>query len=675
MATSETWVLDGVTLTAGGNFDILELTADPPKARPDWIAAADSEGAALMRRPLHENRTVTLKMRITQQASMNAALDQIGVILDKLRLASGNADGIALTWTPANATRTVTFDVLEGEISELPIGLDGHAWSWFKQRPIFTLELVCKPYWRGTETTVASTSSTNPVVTQQIGPIPGDIPALGRLIVTDLSTQTRRHVEWGLENPDTYNSGTSLLLDSDSLVTTGFAGVGATRAGAYDPGAAGSSVVRGTFYQSTYTGPQAYCGTGVQAHVGAFLVKARIYSTTLTGSLRLSWQYGDGTFRANPWVYPSGANAWTEIELGPITIPALPSGTQRWSGRVEGTGPTGETVDIDYLTLIPLDAGYGKARGPFVYNAGSVVGRDEWTGTTAGGTLNTRVAPSGGTWATGGSANDFGFADAPSGQETVFRQSTADTSPGRYAILGATNYTDTEVGVQFQRTSYYFPAATTKMGATARWVDASNYLHAYVRQWEGGQTSDELYLDRIITGTATTIGRSGPFATMAPNNWYAIRMVVFASGMYSIVLLDSPGNLLARINGTDANLATGGTLATGKPGFIDYNPTGTVYQRYYDFFYAATPGVEPVAMYSGRQLEVRYNDTLRQDSTGVYYGRPPAYRGSRFLVPPGTSRVLVKARRFDVELAQDEFIADNTQIQVAYTPRGLAVPR
>jgi hypothetical protein len=54
--------------------------------------------------------------------------------------------------------------------------------------------------------------------------VTGDVPALGRLIVTDTATQSRRHVEWGLEGPLTYNSATSLLVDSDNMVTTGFAG-------------------------------------------------------------------------------------------------------------------------------------------------------------------------------------------------------------------------------------------------------------------------------------------------------------------------------------------------------------------------------------------------------------------------------------------------------------------
>jgi hypothetical protein len=54
MAT-ESWVLDSLILTSG-NFSLLELNADPPRERRDWVTAADSETAALFRQPKHENR-------------------------------------------------------------------------------------------------------------------------------------------------------------------------------------------------------------------------------------------------------------------------------------------------------------------------------------------------------------------------------------------------------------------------------------------------------------------------------------------------------------------------------------------------------------------------------------------------------------------------------------------
>jgi hypothetical protein len=80
-------------------------------------------------------------------------------------------------------------------------------------------------------------------------------------------------------------------------------------------------------------------------------------------------------------------------------------------------------------------------------------------------------------------------------------------------------------------------------------------------------------------------------------------------------------------------------------------------------------------IFSGRNMQIRYDDTVRQDATGTYTGRPPIYRGSRFLVDVGTSRVLVKARRNDVDMAEDPNVTDALQVQVGVTPRGLVVPR
>jgi hypothetical protein len=130
----------------------------------------------------------------------------------------------------------------------------------------------------------------------------------------------------------------------------------------------------------------------------------------------------------------------------------------------------------------------------------------------------------------------------------------------------------------------------------------------------------------------------------------------------------------ATVESTLTQLATGGTLASGKSGIYDYNEQAGI-TRYYDNFAVYTPTAEPIVVYSGRNMQVRHDDTIRQDSTGTYTGWPQSYRGSRFLVPTGTSRVMVKAKRNDVDVDQDANVTDATQIQIAYTPRGLAVPR
>jgi hypothetical protein len=146
------------------------------------------------------------------------------------------------------------------------------------------------------------------------------------LVVTNTGTQAIRHLEWGLEGPLTYNPATSLLIDSDSLVTSGFAGAQSTLAGAYDANATGGQQPSRVDPQSPVT--QAVCGTGVQAHVGSFRVKARVNSGKLGGDddsfWRLSWQCrGRAVFNEQPVGQRCTPRAILEreLDLGVVTVP------------------------------------------------------------------------------------------------------------------------------------------------------------------------------------------------------------------------------------------------------------------------------------------------------------------------------------------------------------------
>lgn len=671
MAVIESWVIDGVALTSGA-FTLMELTADPPKARMDWITAADSEDAALFRQPLHENRTITMKLRVTPQASMDAALDQVAALVDKLRKSSATRDGVALVWTPTDSARARTFDVVAGEITGMPISLSGDGYSWVLHRPIVTVELTAKPYWRGTETLTTTASSSTPFVAFEIAGVTGDVPALGRLIITDTATQSRRHVEWGLEGPLTYNSGTSLIVDSDNMVTSGFAGAqSSATAGAYDPNASGNSSILATALLNT---PTAVCGTGNLSHVGVFRVKARVIADYLY-RVRLTWQSADGPLMSNAWATPvvSGSGAqWTEVDLGVISIPATVVGTQRWTGRIEVYHTTGSfNFVVDYLTLVPVSDGYGKARASYSYQPGLVAAQDAFVGTTAAAALNARVAPLGGTWATSGDATDFLFADTFNGLdtvETIARSSSAIETTGRFAILGSTNYTDTQVDVRSRIGTF----GTSKHGPIARWVDASNHLRVTVPS--AGSTNEGIKLEMLVAGTPTTLAQSSWARTQGVI--YRFRLSVFASGRAIAQVLSDAGQVLVQLDANSSVLATSGTLASGKPGLYDRSVAALGEIRRFTEFAVSTPPAEPIVLYSGRNMQVRYDDTIRQDSTATYTGRPQSYQpAGRFLVPVGTSRVLVKARRNDIDTAADDTVTDALQIQVGWTPRGLAVPR
>lgn len=674
------------TGTAHGSTSVssplfLESVEFPPPPRlEEWVRGSDSDGSLLARSALADNREITCRVRVEPQTSMDTALAQVGTLLDKLQEAERNPAGIDLVWTPADATKTITFKVLSGEVTGLPVTLSGDDAGWYVSAPVVTIKLTCFPFGYGAEVVGTPASSTLPVVTTELTAIPGDVPAEGRLIVTDNATQTRRLMRWGLESRNyPTSSPPTLILDSDSLSITGFSGAQTTRSGAYDPNATGNNVIRGTLASQVAT----VCGTGDQTHIGTYRVFARIWAaanTTGTVMARFTWQDGDGPLRSNTYASPAIVNGFAEVDLGLITITEKVLGAQRWNGRVEGYSTVvGETLDVDYLSLIPAGEGYGTAIATYSYKPGILVARDEFTSIGATTALNARTSPLGGSWTTSGGTTDFTAADAPLASDETMTRVAAVGAARRYAVL-ATSYTDVEAGVSHYRT--IGSSTYGDQGVLARWTDASNHLYFGLT----ASPSGNLYLAKVVAGVTTTLkdfSQLGISAlTVAPvATWMALRIVVYAQGNGYVSALDASGSVLASVAFSDPDLATGGTLATGKVGIFDYpglnTPTGS---RYYDNFYAATPAAQPVTIYPSQSIEVRSDSTLREDATGTYWGQPPAYRGSRFTVPvAGTrgreSRVAVVARRNDTTASADDQIADSTTVQVNYTPRYLLIPR
>jgi hypothetical protein len=340
---------------------------------------------------------------------------------------------------------------------------------------------------------------------------------------------------------------------------------------------------------------------------------------------------GDGPTTSNTWMPNTlGAVGFQEVDLGTITVPAATVGSQRWVGQVEAYSPggTGPGVHLDYLVLIPVSDGYGKARAVYSFSAGVVVGIDQFTSTTAGNALDTRSAPSGGTWATSGDATDFAFADDLSGEQ-VKRATTATETNGRFAILGSTSYTDIQVDAAISLFGAAGFGAFYGVGVIARWVDSSNYVRAYL----GTSGFVALTLQQVVAGVSTTFGTSSPLPfnpTGGAGSFYTVRLIAFASGRVIAVATHTNSGTTQSLDVASSALATGGALATGKPGFWDRNFSGSGHTRYVDDFTISTPAAEPIAIYSGRNMQIRYDDTLPPTAAAPL--RAPAVL-SRIAVP------------------------------------------
>lgn len=667
MAVNEGLVLGGLDLHDDVSYVIEALDLGNPTKRLEWATGADADGALLVRDPLVENRIITARIRVVPQSTMTAALDKVAAVSKKLEEAEQQTDGLDLVWTPANTTtKALTFYVLSGQIDGLPIDPAGADAGYFVRAPVFTVRMTCRPF--GYEPEVlygTSTTSSGILPTLVVSGVPGDVPAEARLVVTDLATQDRHHLEWGLEWRS-YNAATSLEIDSDNMVTTGLNGTQSTRTGAYDPGAVGNNVIRG-FLVST---PSAICGTGHLGHVGTYRVKLRCWPTSTSVQVRLAWRDGDGTYIRNMYQRASVPGAWNDLDLGLVSISVAQSGTQTWQAAIEAFSPIGgDSLDVDVLMMIPAAEGYGKARAtydntvPTAYSATDAFDQ-------AAGALTAQALPLGGTWAGAGNANDFSVnAASHTAQRTAVSDGGGNIASGRLMTASLPVLVNTVVSIDMDMVSAV--SAVPFGGVLARYVDASNFVAARYAPAAGGTSA--MYVEKIIAGVATRLALADVNGSVVP---VTLRLSITPDGYYSCDCL-SGGVAIATTTGYDSALASGGTLATGKVGFFDYQQTGTASTRIYDNFIASSPGVDAV-VFSGRSGEFRSDGAIRQDPTGTYYGRMQTYRGSRFMLPPAgdqnrASRIAVKARRNDVDVARDDQIADSTKLEVYYRARHAVV--
>lgn len=662
-ATRESHILDTLDLADGVLFDLAEAPVfQRAQVRHDMVGGIDVDGSVPLDEGHYDNAVLTLPLMVQKQATADLAWNKVGLLVSKLQECARRARGLAPIehlWTPKDATDTWILRVMSGEILEMPMDSRGANIGYLLRSPRLTVVLQCAPslYRQGELINFTEVTSTEPVFSITLADVPGHVDAEATVTVTDNAIQSRRHIEGGL-GPD---SAAPLLIDSASLVTIGFAGAAATRTGAYSA----NGVVRAILAARV----QAICGTGNLGHVGLHRVKARIYATSFINPpkrLRFAYRTAGGDYSYTPWVVLFVEDDFCEVDFGTIMIREVTQGAQQWDGRIEAydSGP-GAALEVDYIEVLPADL-YWKVRTSYLYQAGLLVGRDEFTSITAATVLNGRVAPLGGTWVNNGAGADFVAADGPlSTDETVKRTSSLDTNY-EFGILGSTTYIDTEVGADVY-TDVDGAVEPVSMAVTARWVDANNYVSL-------GLENTLLNLAIIVAGSplvsiASDIG--GP-----ANNWYQLRLVVYASGRAHGTLLNAAGAELGTLSATHSSLATGGALDDGKVGLADAN-TGTIVgiTRYYDNFYVATPTADPIALYSGQSIEFRHDSCERESADGLTWGvLSPS--GGRVYVPcagdsGGSTRLWTKARRNDVDVVADDNVADSTKLDVVLRPRYL----
>ncbi len=491
--------------------------------------------------------------------------------------------------------------------------------------------------------------------------IPGHVDALGELTLT--GTESMDHVEVGIQHPFDPDDPEPLLIDSSSLVSSGFAGSAATRTGAYSA----DGVIRATLT----TSPVAICSTGPQPHTGRWKVGTRVYASATEVYVRLNWRVGDGKFTPGPWRRVPGAANFYDVALDVINIAEVPSGTHSWEGYIEAyTDTPGTTLDVDFVDVFPA-AVYALARVPLLLGTPvAFLDRDEFD--QSAGNLNAKTSAGGKTWATSGDAVDLAVEATG---HTVEREQDqdADIHSGRTAISGAAAATTQLVEISFKRSNH---DSGVYHGLYARWADASNWFKAQISSNATSHLAS-LRLYYNVAGSVATLPGPQTFPELAINTWYRLSMLVTADGQVFVWLYQPGGERGDPIHQVQlSQLATGGALASGKPGFYDaQTSTAADRTRSYDDFLASTPAIDH-ALWSGQSAKLKHDSYQRENAAGTRYGKLPI-EGQYLRIPPATragakSRLAIKTRRFDVSGGLPSTgLGDSLTVDLTVVPRVL----
>jgi hypothetical protein len=515
----------------------------------------------------------------------------------------------------------------------------------------------------------------------------GDVPALGRLTVTEAQAIDQAWVAYGMETNDDYthtDSTGSGALFYEAETRTALGG-SATAAGPSGASGAGSNVMRSASLPVEYISilsTQATGGGAHLSHVGSFRVYARVQApTTNTGTVTIGLEYASGDFRrftrnSVTTIDSTWEGTWRLVDLGIVTIEKLRIGTQRWEGRVIAQSTIiGDKIDVDCLMFFPtMTSGVASAVLQIPALA-SVTARDDFAQTA--GALTGKTLPVGGTWVGAGDLDDFNVTGSGTVQRTV--GSDASNSAGRFAIAGTSVLTSSFAA--FDIGSTVSGQQATRMGIILRYTDTSNYLFV------GSDATSTFRIIKVVAGTPTTIASVNLVDVFAD---LVVALLALIAGGSVSAWVDANGRVVGRLDFTNAGysqvalagaydsaLATGGALASGKVGFYDAFSGGATPTRTYDNFIAA-PYTADAAMFASQSMEFRHDGVVREDSAGVIWPSVSLFEGDMLRVPvtgrEGRSvRFIVKGSRNVPPLMPDPAI-DDISATLAVTPRFLSVP-
>ena len=739
----ESVVFDSIDLNAAsGGWSLEAFTLAPPSKRLQRLTSADADADVLADAAQHDLRTATARIVWEGGGGMDGALAAIQALVARLQRCEELEAGSPLVWTPANSTHTGTLYVQSAEVTDMPIEQDGDNAGWLLStpRPKLTVRFDCFPFLHGAEYSAATLSTTSArIATMDVSDVPGDVPGLGRLVITDTGTQDRGHVEIG---GDRYGYNYASPSDLDLTAASDLTALAGTLSGSYIGLTAGTTAI-------------GVCEAQNLPHTGPHNVRAVVERTDATATIRVraAVQTVDGQWTYTSWrTLPSSIGTY-DVLLGNVTFPAVERGNQRSTLRIEATASTAAVVRIYRINPIPTEVVYAVARqkvggtpssfdgfDTFDQTAGPLVGAFTTNGvgaatnaspivitsnshglsngdtvfiekvggntaangiwTVAGVTTNTfqlSGSTGNGSYTSGGTISKagktatigskwygtgrVGASAADSFQvettgHTAQRTTGSDTSldsGGCYAVLGsAVAATVVQATVKWS----VAPTATSqRFGLLARYVDASNWAALVLRSRVSGfSLRYELVLLKKVSGTVAEVASLSSAFFGATDYAYKLRLEIDTNGAFRAYCADS-----LILSGVDLDLATGGTLASGKRGLYDAYTSATANTRNYDDYQALAAPPVNYPLFSGRSCEIAHDHAIREASAGTNWAPMARYRGRRLYIPPAgpaglRTRLVLKDRRTDVDGGVADS-ADTARSATLYvTPRYLVVP-
>jgi len=656
-----------LNIADGSSYRPTSIDCPRPPLKSVWASSFDTEGALPADAHGYENREITIGLRRYGTSSANL-LTQLGYLAQKeakINRAAGRGN--------IGGTLKLTFPSGDSYVFDL-VGASGaeqlHQAFISRQRTDGEIKFTALPFARGPEVQVA-TSSGNGVMVFTAAAIKGEVSAAGRLVV-GATSQDQWAVHVGLQSEH---------HDAAATAALSFNGTDLTPLGtSTDTG----SAIRNTDLIPTWQaiGSTEIAGTGHMTHVGDFQVWVRTRRPAgNTGAVSLRLSYAQGSTFRNPTTNPQvdfdvgdreGVDCWSS--LGQVHLPEPVLGSNKWQGRFEALSTVvGDELDIKAVRLLPTTEGYIELSALQLFDTpSSFVARSEFS--TEAGVITGDSLAIGGTWTGAGDADDF---SAAAGVATRTAVSDADVNTGRYAIAGTTTSTNQIVQVDFKYSAGPI-IANTFLGVIARYTDTSNYLRAGITWQEvvPGIWFPHLMLEKRVAGTVTELDRMMP--SILTGSWQTLRLMVDAAGRIFVWLFptdSTQGDV--KLSLYDPVLATGGTLASGKAVLYDAWASAVASTRSYDNFQAFVPAVD-AAIFAGRELELRHNGAMREETTAGEWSNVPERRGNYLRIPCAgmegrTARLIVAGYRNDPDTMPND-IDDALTATLYATPRYLSVP-